>query len=112
VHVFFCNFILFAKILCRQKIRVFQFVLSVSSNQCVCEWLTVPQEPRVVQLVSHPFLGQVVLQAGPSQFGLNLKAHKGVSSLSLPNCIGLFDTMISKSSFESFFRDLSDLNTF
>ena len=37
------------------------------------------QEPRVVQLVSHPFLGQQVLRAGPSQFGLSLKAHKGVS---------------------------------
>jgi len=40
---------------------------------------TAQQEPRVVQLVSHPFLGQQVLRAGPSQFGLSLKAHNGVS---------------------------------
>jgi len=46
----------------------------------------VQQEPRVVQLISHPFLGQDVLKAGPSQFGLNLKSHKGVSVASLLSC--------------------------
>jgi hypothetical protein len=45
--------------------------------------LTTAQEPRVVQLVSHPFLGNDVLRAGPAQFGLNLKGHQGVSFFTL-----------------------------
>jgi len=40
----------------------------------------------VVQLVSHPFLGQDVLRAGPSQFGLNLHSHSGVSVTFLLLC--------------------------
>jgi len=44
-----------------------------------CATTVVPQEARVVQLVSHPFLGQDVLHAGPSQFGLSLHSHSGVS---------------------------------
>jgi len=56
-------------------------------NCCVswllyCVLVAVQQDARVVQLVSHPFLGQDVLRAGPSQFGLNLHSHSGVSVLS------------------------------
>ena len=40
----------------------------------------------MVQLVSHPFLGQDVLRAGPSQFGLNLHSHSGVSVTFLLLC--------------------------
>lgn len=50
-------------------------------NDCTlfCHVFNAAQEPRVVQLVSHPFLGNDVLRAGPAQFGLNLKGHHGVS---------------------------------
>ena len=54
-------------------------VISRTVNLCCCH--AAHQEPRVVQLVSHPFLGQDVLRAGPSQFGLNLKERQGVSSV-------------------------------
>uniref|UniRef100_A0A4W3JLL5 alpha-1,2-Mannosidase n=1 Tax=Callorhinchus milii TaxID=7868 RepID=A0A4W3JLL5_CALMI len=33
--------------------------------------------PRAVQIVSHPFLGRVVLTAGPAQFGLELSKVRG-----------------------------------
>lgn len=33
----------------------------------------------MVQLMSPPFFGSVVLKAGPAQFGVNLKNHPGVS---------------------------------
>lgn len=50
-------------------------------NNCMwfCFAFMAAQEPRVVQLVSHPFLGNDVLRAGPAQFGLDLKGHHGVS---------------------------------
>lgn len=38
----------------------------------------VPLEPRVVQFLSSPIFGSVVLKAGPAQFGLNLKNHPGI----------------------------------
>lgn len=41
------------------------------------------QEPRVVQLISNPYLGSEVLRAGPAQFGLNLKNQPGVSVILL-----------------------------
>ena len=34
----------------------------------------------MVQFLSSPMFGSVVLKAGPAQFGLNLKNHPGVSS--------------------------------
>jgi len=65
--------------------------------------VAVQQEPRIVQLMSYPFLGQDVLRAGPSQFGLNLKDHKGVSvtSLSLFHTPSRFDTPRAGSGVES-----------
>ena len=32
----------------------------------------VQQNPRVVQLMSHPYNGNIILSAGPAQFGLDL----------------------------------------
>ena len=34
---------------------------------------TVQQEPRVIQLLSSPYFGNLVLSAGPAQFGQDLK---------------------------------------
>ncbi len=42
--------------------------------------LSVQQDPRVVQLLSPPYLGNLVLSAGPAQFGYNLKENEGVSN--------------------------------
>jgi len=53
-----------------------------------CLYITA-HEPRVVQLVSHPFLGNDVLRAGPAQFGLNLKSHQGVGIVTLRNNVVL-----------------------
>jgi len=39
------------------------------------------QEPRVVQLVSSPFFGSIVLNAGPAQFGPDLKVTGGLTGL-------------------------------
>ncbi|ELT95927.1 hypothetical protein CAPTEDRAFT_219288 [Capitella teleta] len=38
----------------------------------------VQHEPRVVQLLSHPYLGNLVLNAGPAQFGSELKNSAGL----------------------------------
>jgi hypothetical protein len=42
-------------------------------------YFLVQHEPRVVQLLSHPFLGHLVLNAGPAQFGSELKNTAGVN---------------------------------
>ncbi|ESO10788.1 hypothetical protein HELRODRAFT_109117 [Helobdella robusta] len=41
----------------------------------------VPLEPKVVQLISPPMYGDIILKAGPAQFGMRLKEHFGVGWL-------------------------------
>ncbi len=36
-------------------------------------------KPRVVQFISPPYLGNMVLAAGPAQFGMDLTDNNGVS---------------------------------
>ena len=40
---------------------------------------SVQHEPRLVQVTSAPYFGQVVFTAGPAQFGTELSADSGVS---------------------------------
>jgi len=79
-HCFYCT-----AFWCSMWVNVRILLNCLFLTSCVVR-LAVQQEPRVVQLVSHPFLGQDILRAGPSQFGLSLKAHEGVSIASLLPC--------------------------
>jgi len=56
-------------------VRFMQEMMELSSQQ---QKEQLP--PRAIQIVSHPFLGRVVLTAGPAQFGIDLsKSSTGVS---------------------------------
>ena len=46
-------------------------------------WLSVEYQPRVVQFLSPVFLGNMVLAAGPAQFGVDLTDKDGVSRKSI-----------------------------
>ena len=41
--------------------------------------ISAQQEPRVVQLMGPPYNGNTYFNAGPAQFGLDLKSQPGVS---------------------------------
>lgn len=54
-----------------------QEMIELSSNQNA----QVEHQPRVVQFLSPPYDGRVVLTAGPAQFGVELRGTAGVSIL-------------------------------
>ena len=56
-------------------------VLYVGKSNVALLHFVVQQDPRIVQLLSHPHLGNTVLNAGPAQFGYDLKVSEGVSGL-------------------------------
>ena len=79
--------------------------------------MSVETNPRVVQLMSPPYKGSIVLTAGSAQFGADLTNKEGVSTALLkPFSLGLFPFIswkhfiINNSENFSYFMTISEVN--
>ena len=92
-------------------------LLGVTLIEFCSVFMSVETNPRVVQLMSPPYKGSIVLTAGSAQFGADLTNKEGVSTALLkPFSLGLFPFIswkhfiINNSENFSYFMTISEVN--